>query len=444
MEPETHYARAGEGYIGYQVIGGGTLDLVFIPSWSSNVDVMWDDPSLAHFLRRLASFARLICFDKRGTGVSDPVSLAALPTLEQWADDVLAVMDAARSTHAALVGHAEGVPMAMLFAASHPERTTALVLMEGFARLQRDIDYPHGIAPEQVATFLRRYEERWGTGANVDQIAPSRADDPRFRQWYGRYERCAIGRGASTAVYGSTILGIDVRPLLPTIHVPTLVLHSHGNRHVRLGHGQYLAAHIAGAKYVELAGDDHLFYAGDVDRRLDEAEEFLTGTRPAPESDRVFATILFTDIVRSTERAAELGDRRWRELLDEHDARVRRELARHRGCLVHSTGDGVLATFDGPARAIRCGDAITRSIREIGIDVRSGLHAGEVEQRGDDIGGIAVHLAARVMETAAPGEVIVSSTVKDLVAGSGLNFAARGAHVLRGVPGEWRLFAVER
>src|SRR5262249_55716119 len=221
-------------------------------------------------------------------------------------------------------------------------------------RLQRDIDYPHGIAPEQVATFLRRYEERWGTGANVDQIAPSRADDTRFRQWYGRYERCAIGRGASTAVYGSTILGIDVRPLLPTIHVPTLVLHGHGNRHVRLGHGQYLAAHIAGAKYVELAGDDHLFYAGDVDRRLDEAEEFLTGTRPAPESDRVFATILFTDIVRSTERAAELGDRRWRELLDEHDARGRRELARHPGRLVHSTGDGVLATFASPPPPLPC------------------------------------------------------------------------------------------
>ena len=444
MDPETHYARAGEGYIGYQVIGDGALDLVFMPSWSSNVDVMWEDATLARFLHRLGSFARLICFDKRGTGVSDPVALAELPTLEQWADDVLTVMEAAGSQRAAFVGHAEGAPMAMLFAASHPERTTALVLTEAFARLQRDVDYPHGVPANRVTKLLRLYEERWGTGANIDQVAPSRAADPRFRRWYGRYERCAMGRGASTAVYGTTVLGIDVRPLLPTIHVPTLVLHSRGNRHIRCGHGQYLAAHIAGAKYVELAGEDHLFYSGDIDRRLDEIEEFLTGTRPAPESDRVFATILFTDIARSTERAAELGDRRWRELLDEHDARIRQELERHRGRLVNSTGDGMLATFDGPARAIRCGTAIIRSIREIGIDVRAGLHAGEVEQRGDDIGGIAVHLAARVMETAAPGEVVVSSTVKDLVAGSGLGFIERGVHVLKGVPGEWRLFAVER
>ena len=442
MQPETRYARAGEAYVGYQVIGDGPLDVVFIPAWNSNVDVMWEEPSLARFLRRLASFARVICFDKRGTGISDPVPLAALPTLEQWADDVLAVMDAVGSQRAAVVGHAEGGPMAMLFAASHPERTVALVLMETFARLRRDVDYPHGIPSTQVARFLQHFEERWGTGANVDLIAPSRADDRRFRQWYARYERLGIGRGACTAMYGSVALGIDLRPLLPSIHASTLVLHSRGNRHIRVGHGQYLAAHIPGATYVELAGDDHLFYAGDVDRRVDETQEFLTGVRPAAELDRVFATILFTDMVRSTERAAQLGDQRWREILDDHDARVRRELEHHRGRLVHSTGDGVLATFDGPARAIRCGNAITRSISEIGIEMRSGLHAGEVEQRGDDIGGIAVHLAARVMETAGPGEVVVSSTVKDLVAGSGLTFTERGVHALRGVPGEWRLFAV--
>ena len=443
MEPETRYARVGEAYVGYQVFGDGPLDLVFIPAWNSNIDVMWEDPWHARFLRRLASFARVITFDKRGTGISDPVALAALPTLEQWADDVIAVMDATGSKRAALVTHAEGGPMTILFAASHPERTSTLVLMETFARLQRAADYPHGIPLEQVDKFVEQFLERWGTGINVDQIAPGRAGDARFRQWYGRYERIGLGRGLCSAVYRTVALGVDLRPLLPTIRVPTLVLHSRGNRHVRVGHGQYLATHIPGAKYVELPGDDHLFYSGDMDRRLDEIEEFLTGARSAFESDRVFATILFTDMVRSTERAAELGDRRWRELLDDHDARVRRELERHRGRLVHSTGDGVLATFDGPARAIRCGDAITRSIRELGIEVRSGLHAGEIEQRGDDIGGIAVHLAARVMETAQPGEVIVSSTVKDLVAGSGLTFAERGVHALKGLPGEWRLFAVE-
>lgn len=444
MHPGTRYAKVGSDYVGYQVMGEGPLDLVFIPSWSSNIDIMWEQPSLVRFLRRLASFARLICFDKRGTGISDPVSLAALPTLEQWADDVLAVMDDAGSARAALLGHAEGAPMAMLFAASHPERTSALVLMEAFARFRRDVDYPAGIPADRATTFLEHYEARWGTGANVDQIAPSLADDARFRQWYGRYERVSIGRRASTAIYGSVVFGTDLRPLLPTIHVPTLVLHRRGNRHIRIEHGRYLAAQIPGAAYVEVAGDDHLFYAGDVERLVDETEEFLTGTRPAPDSDRVFATIVFSDIVRSTERAAELGDRQWREVLDAHDALVRCELERYRGHLVQTTGDGALATFDGPARAIRWANAIARRVREIGIDVRAGLHAGEVESRGADIGGIAVHIAARVMDNAGPGEVVVSSTVKDLVAGSGLAFADRGTHVLRGVPGEWRLHAVQQ
>ena len=444
VEPETLFTRVGDSYVGYQVFGSGPLDVVFIPAWNSNVDVMWEDPWHARFLSRLASFSRVITFDKRGTGISDPVPMGALPTLEQWADDVIAVMDAAESTRAALVTHAEGGPMTILFAASHPERTSGLVLLETFARLQRASDYPHGIPHEHVERFRRNFVQRWGTGVNVDLIAPSRAADAGFRKWYGRYERIGLRRGTASAVYRAVALEVDLRPILPTVRVPTLVVHSRGNRHIRVGHGQYLAAHIPGAKYVELPGDDHLFYSGDMDRRLDEIEEFLTGARSGFEADRVFATILFTDIVRSTERAAELGDRRWRALLDDHDARVRRELERHRGRLVNSTGDGVLATFDGPARAIRCGGAIARSLHELGIEVRSGLHAGEIEQRGDDIGGIAVHLAARVMETARAGEVIVSSTVKDLVAGSGLTFADRGVHALRGMPGDWHLFAVER
>jgi class 3 adenylate cyclase len=443
QEPETHYTRGKDGHVAYQVVGDGPFDVVLIPSWTTNVDAMWEEPTLARFLRRLGTFSRLLCFDKRGTGVSDPVPLAALPTLEQWNDDERAVMDAVGSQRAALIGVAEGGPMAMLFAATYPERTSALVLVNTFARLLRDADYGYGYPADRVPKVLARLEELWGIGGLVDLIAPSVAHDERFRRWYARYERLAIAPGAATAIY-ATIFEVDVRHVLPAIRVPTLVLHRSGDRHIRVGQGRYLAEHIPAAKYVELPGEDHLFFVGDTEAMLGEIEEFLTGTRSAPESDRVLATVLFTDIVGSTERAAALGDAGWRDLLRAHHEVVRRELERHRGREIGTTGDGFLATFDGPARAVRCAGAIAQAVQRLGIEVRAGLHTGEVEHVGENVAGIAVHTAARVAALAGPGDVFVSSTVKDLVAGSGLRFAERGAHALKGIPDEWRLFAVER
>jgi class 3 adenylate cyclase len=442
VQPETRYAPSRDGYIAYQVVGDGPLDLVFIPFWTSNIEVMWEEPSLVRFLRALSTFSRVLCFDKRGTGVSDPVPLAALPTLEEWMDDVRAVMDAGGSKRAALLGSGEGGQMAMLFAASHPERVSALILVDTCARYLRDVDYPWGLPADRVPRFLRRLEELWGTGRFVDHLAPSVAHDDRFRRWYGRYERLMSGPRAMATMYAAH-LERDLRGMLPSIRVPTLVLHRVGDRQIRIGHGRYLAQHIPAAKYVELPGKDHLFYVGDTETMLGEIEEFLTGVRPLPESGRVLATVLFTDIVTSTERSAQVGDRRWKDLLDQHDTLIRRELERHRGRLVKNTGDGILATFDGPARGIRCAQAIATGVKALGIEVRAGLHTGEVELRGDDVTGMGVNIAARVMDAAGPGAVVVSSTVKDLVAGSGVHFADRGAHHLRGVPGEWRLFVVE-
>jgi class 3 adenylate cyclase len=442
VHPETRYARSKDGYVGYQVVGDGPRDLVFIQNSVSNVEVMWEEPSLVGFLRRLSTFSRVLCFDKRGSGVSDPVPLAAMSTLDEWMDDVPAVMDAAGSKQAALLGDTEGGLMAMLFAATYPERVSALILVNTCARPLRDVDYPCGLPAARVAQGLQRVEELWGTGGLVDIVAPSVAHDERFRRWYARYQRLASGPRALATMYAAH-LERDLRGVLPSIRVPTLVLHRVGNRDIRVGHGRYLAEHIPGAKYVELPGEDHLFFVGDTETILGEIQEFLTGVRPLPESDRVLATVLFTDIVTSTERSAQVGDRRWKDLLDQHDTLIRPELERHRGRLVKNTGDGILATFDGPARAIRCAQAIAVSVKALGIEVRAGLHTGEVELRGEDVTGMGVNIAARVMDAAGPGEVVVSSTVKDLVAGSGLRFAERGTRDLRGVPGEWRLFAVE-
>jgi len=442
VQPETRYARSKDGHVAYQVVGDGPLDLVFIPSWASNVEVMWEEPSIARFFPRLSTFSRVLCFDKRGTGVSDPVPLAALPTLEQWMDDVRTVMEAAGSKRAALLGTHEGGQMAILFAATYPERTSALILVDTCARHVRDVDYPWGLPADRVPAFLQRLEQVWGTGSYLDIFAPSVAHDERFRRWFARSQRLSSGPRAAATMHAA-YLERDLRGVLPSIRVPTLVLHRTGNRYIRVGHGRYLAEHIPGAKYVELPGEDHLVMVGDTETMLGEIEEFLTGVRPLPESDRVLATVLFTDIVTSTARSAQVGDRRWKDLLDQHDTLIRPELERHRGRLVKNTGDGILATFDGPARAIRCAQAIATSVKSLGIEVRAGLHTGEVELRGEDVTGMGVNIAARVMDAAGPGEVVVSSTVKDLVAGSGLRFADRGTHDLRGVPGEWRLFAVE-
>ena len=442
MPPETQFARTRNGDVAFQIIGDGPLGVVFIPSWLTNVDAMWEDPSLARFLHRLGTFSRLVCFDKRGSGVSDAVTLTALPTLEEWMEDVRAVMDAAGLERATLFGIAEGGPMAMLFAATYPERTSALILADTAARLLRDADYPCGMPAELVPRFLAGLKSLWGTGHTAQVVAPSAANDERFRRWLGRYERLSIAPHAHVHMYAQHF-DRDLRGVLSSIRVPTLVLHRMGDRHIRVGHGRYLAAHIPKANYVELPGEDHLFFVGDSEPMLAAIEQFLTGMRPTPETDRVLATVLFTDIVGSTERAASVGDHAWRALLEAHDGVVRRQLERHGGREVKTTGDGFLATFDGPARAIRCARDIRDGVRPLGVEVRIGLHTGECELSEHDVRGLAVHIAARVMANAVPGEVLVSSTVRDLVAGSGLRFADRGARALQGVPGEWRLFAAE-
>jgi class 3 adenylate cyclase len=440
--PDTHYARSADGNVAYQVIGDGPLDLVFIPWWATNVDVMWEEPAIARFLRRLATFSRLICFDKRGTGVSDALPLAALPTLEQWTDDVRTVMNAVGSARAALFGHSQGGQMAILFAATYPGQTSALILADACARQYDEADRPAGFSLNDVQLSLDGVEAAWGSGTTLAFLAPSVADDERFRRWYARYERLALGPRTVRAIVASDFEN-DLRGVLPAIRVPTLVVHRTGNRFIDIRHGRYLAAHIPGARFVEVPGEDHLFHAGNVEAMLGEIEEFLTGVRSVPDIDRVLATVLFTDIVGSTERAAALGDRAWREVLDAHHAIVRRELERHRGCEIEFVGDGALATFDGPARAIRCACAISEAVRRLGIEIRAGLHTGEVELAGNAVRGIAVHIGARVAAAAAAGEVLVSSMVKDLVAGSGIRFTDRGVHTLKGVPGDWRLYAAE-
>jgi pimeloyl-ACP methyl ester carboxylesterase len=441
--PETRYARCGELHIAYQALGNGPPDLVFIPGWAGNLELQWEEPRIARFLQDLASSSRLLMFDKRGVGLSDPVSLGELPSLEQWADDVVAVMDDAGSDRAAVVAVGPGGPMAMVFAATRPDRTAALVLVNSAARARRAPDYPWGV-PAAVEERLQA-SPAYPTGA-MDYIeaffGPEDAANERFLAWYRRYARMASSPG-TWAVLQRMLLEVDVRHVLAAIHVPALVIHRRDDRWIRVGHGRFLAEHIPGAKYVELDGSEHHFFQGDSARLLEEIVQFVSGRRPHPDIDRVLATVLFTDIVGSTSQAAKLGDRDWRDVLDAHDGVVRRELERFRGREVKMTGDGALATFDGPARAIRCACSIRNELHQLGIEIRAGLHTGEVELRGADVAGIGVHIAARVRELAKPGEILVSSTVKDLVAGSGIVFANRGIQVLRGVPDEWQLLAVE-
>ncbi len=443
MEPETRYAKSGDVHIAYQVVGDGPIDLVEVPGWLSHLEHSWEEPRFARYLLRLASFSRLIRFDKRGTGLSDRVADSALPTLEQRMDDVRAVLDAVGSERAALYGVSEGGPMSLLFAATYPERTTALVLCAAYAWRGWSPEYPWGRTEEEAKAFVKATEEDYAGLGDLRQRVPGGVGDARFEQWYSTWRRLSASPGAAAALVRMNAQ-IDVRAILPTIRVPTLVLHRTGDRVVHVGNGRYLAEHIPGARYVELPGDDHGPPMGDADALLDQIEEFLTGTRHVAEPDRILATVLFTDIVGSTERAAALGDRRWREVLDAHHAAVRRELDRFRGREVHTAGDSFLATFDGPARAVRCAAAVGQAVRPLGLELRAGVHTGEIELMGDDVGGIAVHIGARVAGEAGPGEVLVSSTVKDLVAGSGLEFDERGARILKGVPGEWRLFAVSR
>jgi class 3 adenylate cyclase len=443
VQPETRYAKSGDVHIAYQVMGDGQLDLVFVPGFVSNVEANWQAPSRAKFFRRLASFARLILFDKRGTGLSDRTSQVF--TLEQRMDDVRAVMDAVGCERAALFGISEGGPMSILFAATYPERTTALVMNGAYAKRAWAEDHPFGWRDEEWAELFANIEGHWGTprGLNLEIWAPSIAHDEHARGEMTAYLRAAASPGAVRAVMQMN-REIDVRHVLPAVRVPTLIVHRIGDRNIRIEQARYIAERIAGARLVELPGEDHVPWIGDSDGLLDEVEEFLTGVRHGPEPDRVLATVLFTDIVGATQRAAELGDRKWRAILEEHHAAVRRELTRFRGREIDTAGDGFLAAFDGPARAVRCACAVVDAVKPLGLTVRAGLHTGECEVIGDKLSGIAVHIGARVAALATPDEVLVSSTVRNLVAGSGLRFRERGTHVLRGVPEDWQLFAVER
>jgi class 3 adenylate cyclase len=436
----THYAKSGNVHIAYQVTGSGPLDLVMVPGFVSHLDLAWEEPALVHLNERLGSFSRLIRFDKRGTGMSDRVSVASL---EERMDDVRAVMDATESARAAIFGISEGGPMSLLFAATYPERTVALVLYGAFARRLWSPDYPVGVAGIDRQAYLDLIDRQWSGQADLSIVAPSLAHDAQARERFAAFRRLSASPGAALAIARMNS-EIDVRHVLSSIHVPTLILHRVGDRDVTVENGRYLAAHIPEARYVEFPGGDHLLTTGDSSALLDEIEEFLTGVRHGPELDRVLTTVLFTDIAGSTEHAAEMGDHRWNQLKATHHALVRRELGLFRGREVDTAGDGFLAMFDGPARAIRCAMAIGLGVRQLGIHVRAGLHTGEVEVGREGIAGLAVHIGARVMGLAAPGDVLVSSTVKDLVAGAGLEFDDRGMHPLKGVPGEWRIFAVRQ
>jgi class 3 adenylate cyclase/predicted alpha/beta hydrolase len=441
--PDTRYAKSGDVNIAYQVVGDGALDLILISGWVSNLEYSWEDPGLAGFYRRLAAFSRLILFDKRGTGLSDRVPSSGLPTMEQRMDDVRAVLDAAGSERAAVFGVSEGAGLGILFAATYPQRTSALAVFGAFAKRLWSADYPWAPTHERREAWIASLEEGWGGPVDLDTIAPSRAGDPRFAQWFATYLRTSASPSAAVTLARMNT-HVDVRGALAAVDVPTLVVHHTDDRDASVEEGRYIAHHIPGAKFVELPGEDHIWFGADADAIADEVEGFLTGTRPVTVHERVLATVLFTDIVESTQRATAVGDRRWRELLDGHNALVRREIERFRGREVKATGDGFLATFDGPERAIRCAMTLVHGVRHLGVEMRAGLHTGECEMIGGDVGGIAVHIAARVLAEARPNEVLVSSTVRDLVAGSGLRFSSRGRHELKGVPGEWELLATER
>ena len=435
--PQTRYARSGEVNIAYQVVGAGPLDLVLVPGFVSHLDNDWEEPRPAHGLRRLASFSRLIRFDKRGTGLSD--RSVGLPDLETRMDDVRAVMDAVGSERAALYGYSEGGPMCCLFAATYPSRVSALVLYGSYAkRRDPDEDYPWAATWEERQAYAAEVERTWGEeadrtrmGANVDEA---------LSDWWLRRARAAASPGAARDLILMNSQ-IDVRHVLPTIAVPTLVLHRTGDRDSKVEEGRYLAEHIPDAQFVELPGDDHLPWSNG-DQIIDEIEEFLTGVRRGPDPERVLATVLFTDLVRSTEKAVELGDRRWAELIELHHAAVRRELDRYRGREIDVAGDGFFAVFDGPARAVRCAGAVRASLRRLGLVVRAGVHTGECEQVDGKLAGVAVVIRARISASADEGEILVSATVRDLVAGSGLEFEERGERELKGVPGSWKLYAV--
>jgi class 3 adenylate cyclase len=441
---ETRYAQSGDANIAYQVVGDAPRDLLVFHAGNISIDSMDDEPSMFRFYRRLASFSRVIRFDRRGLGLSDPLVPSNPTTMEQLVEDALAVLDAAGSRSAACF--ADGpCGEAILMGATHPDRITRLVLVNATARIMRAPDYPFGVPEPIVTHFLETVTRTDAVEQGVDDLAilnPSLAGDSAFRSWWVRSGRRAASPAVARAILGVKWLA-DVRPLLPQVRIPTLVMHRKDYRAIGLDHGRYLAEHIPEARFRELPGADNLYWVGDTELMLEEIEEFLTGTRPAPEQHRMLATVLFTDIVDSTAQASALGDRAWRDRLDLHDAMVRRQLERFSGREIKTIGDGFLATFDGPARAIQCAVAIRDGATQLGLEVRAGLHTGEIELHGEDIGGMTVNIGARVAALAGPREVLVSRTVADLVVGSGLAFSERGEHELKGVPGTWTLLAVE-
>lgn len=440
--PTTQYAKSGDLNIAYQVSGDGPRDLVYVPGWISNVELMWDDPVLASILRRLGSFARLITFDKRGTGMSDRLQHSELPGLEERMDDVRAVMDAVGSEKATIFGHSEGGNLATVFAATYPERTEGLILASTYAKRVWSEDYPWAPRPADRERGIRETEENWGDPEAIPRyMLGDRADDAAFREWAARYFRLSASPVAASDLLRMNTQ-MDTRAALPLVSVPTLCIYRTDDTDVLVEEGRWIASQIPRAKLVELPGDAHLFWAVDPKEFVDEIEEFMTGHREAAEPERVLATVLFTDIVDSTNQAASLGDQEWRTLLESHNRIVREELKRWRGIERATTGDGFLATFDGPARAVRAAAAIVAAVRPLGIEIRAGLHTGEVEKLGEDVAGLGVHIGARIASMAGAGEIYVSRTVRDLVVGSQLEFEPKGAHSLKGVPGEWDVFAV--
>ena len=438
--PQTRYAKSGDVHIAYQVLGSGPVDLVLVPGWVSNIECYWDDPAWARFLETLASFSRLIIFDKRGTGLSDRVT--HMPALETRIDDVRAVMGAVGSERAVLCGISEGGSMCALFAATHPTRSLGLIMIDSRPSGKLSAEAPWGRTRQDLEAFNKLCETEWGGPIGLETFSPGIAQDETVRKWWAHLLRMSASPAAVIALNNMNF-EIDIRHVLPAIRVPTLLLHAVGDRSVSVSASRYMAQQIPGAKYVELPGTDHMPVRGNSEAVLNEIQRFLVAAQQPVEADRVLATVMFSDIVGSTERAVTLGDRSWRELLARHHQVVRHELQRFRGHEVDTAGDGFLATFDGPARGVRCAASMVEALRPLGLDIRVGLHTGECEMLGSKVAGIAVHIGARVATAAQPGEVIVSSTVKDLVAGSGLRFEDRGVQTLKGLPEPWRLFKVE-
>ena len=441
MEPKTGYADLDGQQIAYQVIGDGPVDIVTAPAWFSAFDIEWQEPQIREWFERLGSFARIIRFDRRGSGASDPPTDDILPPWEAFAEDIACVMDAVGSEDAFVWGDGEAGPVAIMFAATHPERVRGLILFHTSARFIADDGYEFGMPAEYIGEILEQMVKDWGTGQYVADMVPSRSDDPAFVSWMARLMR---GPASPAAVrrYMDASVAADVREILPTIEQPTLVMHPRDGSFMGIEHAEYLAEHLPDAKLALLAGPPDVYPTfAFADQTVSEIQRFVTGAAPAPRVDRALATVLFTDIVGSTERASEVGDHQWRRLLDRHDETVRRDISTHAGRLIKNTGDGILATFDGPGRAVGFASALRADLDNLGLSIRTGIHTGEVESRNGDIGGLAVHLGARIMAAAGAGEILVSRTVKDLVIGSSIAFEDRGVHSLKGIDGEWQLYA---